>query len=477
MMKKLRDIFLVALCILPYSCAPASVEENTPLAKMVEIRVEQPLMRVQYNENEASFVIESDSDWYVELLEGEWIQSFKSRGKRGVDSLDVRFGANPGEDSDRQARFRLVAVQDERKQTELILKQAPFKYLIVEDDSIRVPASGGEYVIMVHSNTAWHTEGSEGLIYEEGIRTGSRHISLTVPPSVSFDERVFELNIITDDEVTFGQIGDIRRINIIQEASEATFAVSDTEIIVDADDTEAVFTIFENTGYSIRYEDGITHSVSEIPEAHEVTLHFPGNNQTEEKIYKVYIETDFIGSGIESPIEITITQRALLPDAILDFSSWPFVEDILGATAQKQDENRVKTYTCSANPEYTFDIARGETILSGKTAVGTYSYNSSAGDLRFANSNDGKEYIQVNCTEDIEIASITITTSNSGNVPMRFESLDASEVIYTGNVPAKTPYNIDLRTSEKAKFGCRICLTKSGQQYQIKNIHVKYRSR
>ena len=104
--------------------------------------------------------------------------------------------------------------------------------------------------------------------------------------------------------------------------------------------------------------------------------------------------------------------------ATLDFSSWPFVESILGATAQKQDGNRVTTYTYSANQEYTFDIARGESILSGKTAVGTYSYNSSAGDLRFANSNDGKEYIQVNCTEDIEIASITITTSNSGNVPM-----------------------------------------------------------
>ena len=158
--------------------------------------------------------------------------------------------------------------------------------------------------------------------------------------------------------------------------------------------------------------------------------------------------------------------------ATLDFTSWPFVEGILGSTAQKQDENRVKTYTYSANSNYTFDIARGETILSNKTSVGTY-YKSN-GELRFADSNDGKEYIQVNCTDDIEIASISITTSNSGKVPMRFESIDASEKIYEGDVPANTPYNIDLRASRAAKFGCRICLTKSGQQYNIKKLEVTY---
>lgn len=476
-MKILRDIFIAALCMLPFSCTPVAVEENVPVAKMVEISVEQPLVRVQYNATEASFVIESDGDWYAELIDGDWIQSFKREGRRGVDTFDVCFGANPEEDADREARFRLISVQDDRQQTELVLKQAPFKYLIVEEETIRVPSSGGEYIIMVHSNVSWRVEGSDGLVYETGLRTDSRYVTLTVPPSVSFEEQFFELNIITDEEVTFGSAGEVKTISIIQEASEATFAVSDTEIIVEAEDTEARFTIFENTGYSIRCGEGLTYTVSEVPGAHEVVLRFPSNTQPEEKIYKVYIETDFTGSGIESPIEITITQRALLPDAILDFSSWPFVEDILGATAQKQDENRVKTYTYSANPEYTFDIARGETILSGKTAVGTYSYNSSAGDLRFANSNDGKEYIQVNCNEGIEIASITINTSNSGNVPMTFQSIDASEVIYEGNVPAKKPYTVDLKASDKAKTGCRICLTKSGQQYQITNIHVKYRSR
>lgn len=151
----------------------------------------------------------------------------------------------------------------------------------------------------------------------------------------------------------------------------------------------------------------------------------------------------------------------------LDFATWPFDEKILSGTDQKLDENRVKTYTYPANKKYTFDIARGET-------GGTYNYNSTAGDLRFANSNDGKEYIQVNCPDNTEIASITITTSNSAAMPMTFASIDTKEVIYKGNVPAKTPYNIDLRASEKAKSGCRICLTESGKQYQIKKLEVTY---
>lgn len=467
-MKILRDIFIAALCMLPFSCTPVAVEENVPVAKMVEISVEQPLVRVQYNATEASFVIESDGDWYAELIDGDWIQSFKREGRRGVDTFDVYFGANPDEDADREARFRLISVQDDRQQTELVLKQAPFKYLIVEEETIRVPASGGEYIIMVHSNVSWRVEGSDGLVYETGLRTDSRYVTLTVPPSVSFDEQLFELNIITDEEVTFGSAGEVKTISIIQEASEATFAVSDTEIIVEAEDTEARFTIFENTGYSIRCGEGLTYTVSEVPGAHEVVLCFPSNTQPVEKIYKVYVETEYTGGGIAPVIEVTITQKALLPDAVIDFASWPFVEKILTASEQKKAENRVKTYTYSANPVYTFDIARGE--------VGTYAHNS-AGDLRFANSNDGKEYIQVNCAEDFEIASITVTTSNSASVPMSFESIDAEEVVYEGNVPAKKPYTVDLKASIKAKTGCRICLTKSGQQYQITNIHVKYRSR
>ena len=476
-MKIFRDIFLVVLCIMSYSCTPAPVEENTPAAKVVEISAEQPVIRIKYNETRASFVIKSNSDWYVELLEGKWIQSFKVYGQRGVDSFDVCFGANPEGDSDREARFRIISVQDERQQTELILRQAAFKYLIVEEDSIRVPASGGEYVILVHSNTSWYVEGSDDLIYDEGLRVASQYISLTIPPSVSFDEQVFELKIITDEEVIFDQSGDVKTINITQEGSEATFAVSDTEIIVDAEDTEARFTVFENTGYSVICPEGMTHTVSEIQGAHDLTVHFPKNTQEEKQIYKVYVETEYSGSGIIPMIEVTITQRGLLQDAILDFSSWPFAETILSGNDQKLDANRVKTYTYSDNANYTFDIARGETILSGKTAVGTYNYNSTAGDLRFANSNDGKEYIQVNCPDNTEIASITITTSNSGAVPMTFASIDADEVVYSGNIPKDTPYTIDLKTSLKAKYGCRICLTKSGQQYQIKNIHVKYRSR
>ena len=475
-MKILRDIFIAVLCMFPFSCTPVAVEENVPVASTVEISVGQPLVRVQYDATEASFVIESDSDWYIELITGDWIQSFKRDGRRGEDTFDVCFGPNPGEDADREARFRLISVQDERQQTELVLKQAPYKDLIVEEDAIRVSAGGGEYIIMVHSNVSWHVEGSDGLVFDGGQHSDSRHISLTVPPSVSFDEKVFELNIMTDEEVTFGCIGETRTISIVQEASEATFAVSDTEIVVEAEDTEARFTIFENTGYSIRCGEGVTHTVSDLPGSHEVTLHFPSNTQPQERLYEVTVKADSTGDGIVPEIKVSIKQKALLPDAILDFSSWPFVEDILGATAQKQDENRVKTYTYSAETKYTFDIARGESILSGKTAVGTYSHNS-AGDLRFANSNDGKEYIQVNCTEDIEIASITITTSNSAPVPMSFESTDAEEVVYKGNVPSKQPYTIDLKTSVKAKTGCRICLTKSGQQYQITDIHVKYRSR
>ena len=476
-MKILRDIFIAALCMLPFSCTPVAVEENVPVAKMVEISVEQPLVRVQYNATEASFVIESDGDWYAELIDGDWIQSFKREGRRGVDTFEVCFGANPEEDADREARFRLISVQDDRQQTELVLKQAPFKYLIVEEETIRVPASGGEYIIMVHSNVSWRVEGSDGLVFDGGQHSDSRHISLTVPPSVSFDEKVFELNIMTDEEVTFGCIGETRTISIVQEASEATFAVSDTEIVVEAEDTEARFTIFENTGYSIRCGEGVTHTVSDLPGSHEVTLHFPSNTQPQERLYEVTVKADYTGDGIVPEIKVSIKQKALLPDAILDFSSWPFAEEILSGNDQKLDANRVKTYTYSANANYTFDIARGETILSGKTAVGTYNYNSAAGDLRFANSNDGKEYIQVNCPDNAEIASITITTSNSGAVPMTFASIDADEVVYSGSIPKDTPYTIDLKTSVKAKYGCRICLTKSGQQYQIKNIHVKYRSR
>ena len=467
-MKILRDIFIAVLCMFPFSCTPVAVEENVPVARTVEISVGQPLVRVQYDATEASFVIESDSDWYIELITGDWIQSFKRDGRRGVDTFDVCFGPNPEEDADREARFRLISVQDDRQQTELVLKQAPYKYLIVEEDAIRVPAGGGEYVIMVHSNISWRVEGSDGLVFDGGQHSDSRHISLTVPPSVSFDEKVFELNIMTDEEVTFGCIGETRTISIVQEASEATFAVSDTEIVVEAEDTEARFTIFENTGYSIRCGEGVTHTVSDLPGSHEVTLHFPSNTQPQEQFYKVYVETDYTGDGIVPVIEVSIKQKALLPDAVIDFGSWPFVEKILTASEQKKAENRVKTYTYSANPAYTFDIARGD--------VGTYAHNK-AGDLRFANSNDGKEYIQVNCAEDFEIASITITTSNSAPVPMSFESTDAEEVVYKGNVPSKKPYTIDLKTSVKAKTGCRICLTKSGQQYQITDIHVKYRSR
>lgn len=471
-----RNILPAVICILAYSCRPVPVEEDTTTAKTVGLSVEKALIRVPYNETEASFSIESDSDWYVEQGEGEWIQSFKNQGLRGKDTFTVHFGPNPDEKAEREARFRLISVQDERVSAEIILQQAAFKYMIAEGDTIRTSSSGGEYIIMVHSNTSWHVEGSEGLVYEGGTRHGSRHVNVSVPPSVSFDEQTFELHIITDEEVTFGKTGEVRTIHIIQEASEATFTVSETDITVEAEDTEARFTIFENTGYSIRCGEGVTHTVSEIPGAHEVTLRFPSNTQPKDKVYKVYIETDYIGDSIIPVIEITITQKALLPDAVIDFSSWPFVEKILTATEQKKAENRVKTYTYSANQAYTFDIARGESILAGKTTVGTYSLNA-AGDLRFANSNDGKEYIQVNCTDDIEIASIEITTSNSASVPMSFESIDAEEVVYKGNVPDKRPYTVDLKESDKAKTGCRICLTKPGQQYQITKIHVKYRSR
>ena len=158
----------------------------------------------------------------------------------------------------------------------------------------------------------------------------------------------------------------------------------------------------------------------------------------------------------------------------LDFSSWPFVPEILGATAQQQDENRVTTYTYSANSVYTFDFARGESVVEGKEKVGTYSLSSKYGDLRFADSNDGKEYIQVNCTENIEIASISITTNNSGSVKMSFKSIDESEDVFSGSVPKQTPYIVDLRASTKAKYGCRICLTTAKQQYNIKKIEVTY---
>ena len=157
----------------------------------------------------------------------------------------------------------------------------------------------------------------------------------------------------------------------------------------------------------------------------------------------------------------------------LDFATWPFAETILGAYAQQNGE-RVKTYTYSANPEYTFDIARGESIVEGKEKVGTYSLNSKYGDLRFADSNDGKEYIQVNCTENIEIASISITTNNSGSVKMSFKSIDESEDVFSGSVPKQTPHIVDLRATTKAKYGCRICLTTYKQQYNIKKLEVTY---
>ena len=266
----------------------------------------------------------------------------------------------------------------------------------------------------------------------------------------------------------------------LEDANDAAYIAGEVEL--DYNNGEPVCTVIDGKGSKSVYMERRSGSdVISFTEGTSVYFCVLPNVSFKPKF--TFEKTDGTTASVTGNMEISVNRSSYVPlgtpslefipegyvkdVAIVDFSSWPFAETILSGNDQKLDANRVKTYTYSANANYTFDIARGET-------GGTYNYNATYGDLRFANSNDGKEYIQVNRPDNAEIASITITTSNAGAVPMTFASIDADEVVYSGSIPKNTPYTIDLKTSVKAKYGCRICLTKPAQQYQIKKLEVAY---
>lgn len=469
----------ISASLLIAACTADPVAENYTIAKKADLSLNTNEIRVPYDATSATFTVSSNSDWFVEALPGSWVESYTMSGKKEDTSLELSFYANPSETDDRECSFEVVSVQDENKRVTFTLKQAPHKYFLVDKTSIAAPAAGGEYFIDITSNVSWRVEASKGLQLSSTTGIGTASVKLTVPVSSSFDEKNFEVKVITDEEVIFGQQGETKLISITQEAAEATFVVSPLEINVDAEDTEAKFTVFENVGYSITDGEGVTHTIEEGAAGHEITLHFPANTTASPVEYTCTVSTSYVAAGIQPSYTVTVKQARVVPDAVVDFSQsvWPFEEAYITVTNQKKLEVHCMTYTLKGTP-YKFDLKFGDTIMDGKTSISTYDWKTTYTSMNLTNNSDGTEYIQATCPEDLQIASVEVFLGNSSAVAGSVTNLDGTETVWSGNLPGSSSSKmVDLTSSSSAKYGCRIHFTKAKTQYKIVKIIVKYKVR
>lgn len=471
-------ISLLSILLFSASCTVDPIAEKAIQAAEAEISADETEIRVPYDAVTAVFSIRSNSAWFAEAAASEWVTSYSRSGNSGEGTFVVGFTPSPKEDTDRQTSFELVSVQDESKRIVLTLKQAPHKYFIVDRQKISSPSSGGEYFIDITSNVSWRIDAPEGLGLSSTEGKGTGTVRLTVPVSSSFEEKTFEVKVVTDEEVVFGEPGLTKNISISQEAAEATFVVSPVELNVEADDTEAGFTIFENVGYTIEDGDGVTHTVEDSVNGHEVTLHFAANTGSAKLTRTCTVRTDYVGPGIQQQYVVTVIQAGKVDDAVVDFTTktWPFAETYVSVSNQKKEGNRVVHYTLPGTP-YSFDFARGLTQMttSSGTSYSTYDWKNTYGDIRLSAYTDGSEYIQVNCPEGLEIENVEVWITSTGALPFAFTDISEEETVWSGSIPKTSSKSVSFIGSISAKNGCRIRMTKQKQQYKISKIVVKFR--